>query len=616
MAEQPPPAKKQKARSIVKQPSGSSCHACRLAKVRCLGGSPCPRCKRRSENCIYDNDQVPKSNTPIIKQRLAAIHRSLSKYQQNSTYINQSLDRFDIQLKELESGISKHNLPLIQVPAGYPIGTTADPMELGLPPNSLRDELLNLYFEESWAYNPIVMPSLFKAKLAKHDMASPALGDVEWIDFHILVFMMMSVASKSTANPEFSTGPNFAQMQGARFVRVAHTLLERCQNNSTINLLQALLMMCTYEHTAPKRFRSLLLAGMAIRCMFKLGLDNQPDEPLLSLIEKKERQVAFWICVMRDIETSLNLQAPYKIDIAKCSVPMITAHDMDDEKGGFQWLVCVTKLLKIARQFWEVPENDRQLRKISLKDVVDLERQMTLWLQDLPPDLQYRGGAERSGDCMRLHVNFFFIKMITYQMFAQKLRTDPAIIEEDILFVYEQCVLAAHAITQLYLEGDISWPFWHNFHYVAILQCLDMHTRDVRMANRRGTGVTDAFAWFTKTTHLMCEAFHERALMDKDEAMLIFDDVVRFWGVAAKLTQTPTHDFNDTMEILQTCFPQESDRKYIVISVDATLQAHEREANQAPRAANIPAERDYLNMTRRYVKLSAEEEALAVAEGF
>lgn len=32
MAEQPPPAKKQKARSIVKQPSGSSCHACRLAK--------------------------------------------------------------------------------------------------------------------------------------------------------------------------------------------------------------------------------------------------------------------------------------------------------------------------------------------------------------------------------------------------------------------------------------------------------------------------------------------------------------------------------------------------------------------------------------------------------
>lgn len=536
------------------------------------------------------------------------------------TYLTQSLDRFSNQLVELESGMSKHKLPLLKVPVEYPIGTSADPLELGLLPISLRDELLDLYFEQCWAHNPIVIPSIFKIKLAKHDIASPALGDAEWIDFHVLMFMMIAVASKGTANPEFSKGgPNVAQMQGARFVRVAHALLERCQNNPTINLVQALLMMCAYEHTAPKRFRSLLFAGMAIRCMFKLGLHNQPDdEPNLSLIEKKERQVAFWICVMRDIESSLNLQAPYKIDISQCSVPMLTVHDMEDEKGGIQWLVCATKLLKIARQFWEIPENDPELRKISLKDVVDLERQMTAWLQDLPPDLQYRGGAERSGDCMRLHVNFFFIKMITYQMFAHKLMADSNIVEDDILFVYEQCVLAAHAITQLYSEGDISWPFWHNFHYVAILQCLDMHVRDVRVANMRGTGVKDAFAWFTKTTHLMCEALHERALMDHDEAMLIFDDVVRFWGVAAKLTENSAHDSNDNdaMEMLKTCFPRESDRKYIVISVDATTQAQERGANQAPKAANIPAERDYLNMTRRYVKLSVEEEALAKAEGF
>jgi hypothetical protein len=526
------------------------------------------------------------------------------------------LDRFSTQLKELESAISKHNLPMLKVPSEYPIGSSIDPVELGLPPLSLRDTLLDLYFEECWSYNPILMPSLFRAKLVRHDLVSPPLGHVDWIDFHVLIFMMMSVASKTTANPEFSTGPNFPQMQGTRFVRVAHTLLDKCQNSPTINLVQALLMMCTYEHTAPKRFRSFLFAGMAIRGMFKLGLDNQPDDPTLSLVEKKERQVLFWICVMRDIETSLNLQTPYKIDIDKCSVPMVKANDIEDEKDGFQWLVCVTKLLKIARQFWEIPDNDRQLRKISLKDVVDLERQMTLWLQDLPPDLQYRGGAERSGDCMRLHVNFFFIKMITYQMFAQKFRTDPTIIEEDILFVYEQCVLAAHAITQLYLEGDISWPFWHNFHYVAILQCLDMHIRDVRVARRRGTGIQDAFSWVTKTTHLMCEALHERALMDKDEAMLIFNDVVRFWGVAAKLTEISTHDFKDTLEILQTCFPQESDRKYIIISVDATMQAQENGSNQPSRASNIPSETNYLNMTRRYVKLSVEEEALAVAEGF
>ncbi|KAG2183182.1 hypothetical protein INT43_006177 [Umbelopsis isabellina] len=616
MAEQPPPAKKQKARSIVKQPSGSSCHACRLAKVRCIGGNPCPRCKRRSANCIYDNDQVTKMNTPIIKQRLAVILSSLSVNQQNLTYFSQSLDRFNSQLRELESGIPKHKLALLKVPAEYPIGTSADPMDLGLPPITLRDELLDLYFEHCWAHNPIIIPSIFKIKLANHDIVSPAWGDVEWMDFYVLMFMMMAVASKSTANPEFSKGPNAAQMQGARFVRVAHALLERCQNNPTINLVQALLMMCTYEHTAPKRFRSLLFAGMAIRCMFKLGLHNQPDEPNLSLLEKKERQVAFWICVMRDVESSLNLQAPYKVDIDKCSVPMLTVHDMDDDKGGFQWLICTIKLLKIARQFWEIPDDDRELRKISLKDVVDLERLMTEWLQDLPPDLQYRGGAERSGDCMRLHVNFFFIKMITYQMFAHKLMADSTIVEEDILFVYEQCVLAAHAITQLYLEGDISWPFWHNFHYVAILQCLDMHVRDVRVAVRRGTGVKDAFAWFTKTTHLMCESLHERALMDHDEAMLIFDDVLRFWGVVAKLTETPAHDDNDTMHLLQTCFPRESDRKYIVISVDATTQAQERGANQASKSSNIPTERDYLNMTRRFVKLSTEEEALAKAEGF
>jgi hypothetical protein len=497
------------------------------------------------------------------------------------------------------------------VPPEYPIGSAIDPLELGLVPLPLRNALLDLYFKYCWETNAIVIPTLFKAKLVDHDLVSPPLGNSDWIDFHVLLYMILARAAKTTANPEFCPNQNRFQDQGGRFVQVAHSLLDKCQQNPTINLIQALLEMCSYEQNAPKRFRSFMFAGMAIRYMFKLGLHKQPDNPKLSPLEQKERQLIFWICQLRDVETSLNLQTPYKIDLSRCSVPMLEVTEEGLEKRGFQWLASVSKLVRIARQFWGIPENDGQLRKIGLIDVVELERQMTAWLQELPSDLQYRGGAKRSSDCMRLHVNFFFIKMITYQMFAEKFRTDPDLVEEDILFVYEQCILAAHGITQLYIEGDIDWLFWHNFHYVAILQCLDMHMRDVRIARRRGTGIADAFYWLTKSTHLICEALYDRSLMEQDEATLIFDEITRFWGIAAKLVDIPSNDFVNMTELLDTCFPEKSDRKYIVISVEPMQQAPDKGASSTAKTSPIkPAETNYLHMTRRFMKLLPEEESL------
>jgi hypothetical protein len=521
------------------------------------------------------------------------------------------LQRLDQQLTELSRSQTPSANIILDIPPEYSIGSVKNPIELGLPPLPLRNALLSLYFKYCWETNAIVIPSLFRLKLAKHDVISPPLGHKDWIDFHVLLFMILARAAKVTANNEFCPSGNRFQDQGSCFVQVAHTLLENCQNKPTINLIQALLEMCSFEQNHPKRFRCIMFAGMAIRCMFKLGLHKQPDDSKLSPVEKKERQLIFWICHLRDVETALNLQTPYKIDLSQCSVPMLEITDEEGfEKRGFEWLISVNKLVMIARQFWEIPENDRQLRKIGITDVVELERQMTGWLQELPSDLQYRGGAKRSVDCMRLHVNFFFIKMITYQMFAEKFRTDPDPVEEDILFVYEQCILAAHGITQLYIEGDIAWMFWHNFHYVAILQCLDMHMRDVRVAMHRGTGIADAFCWLTKSTHLICEALYDRSLMELDEATLIFDDILRFWATAAKLIDTPSKDFVNTIQLLDTCFPEKEDRKYIVISVEP-IQTQDKGSNSSVRPApTTPAESNYLHMTRRYLKLLPEEVAL------
>ncbi|KAH8555323.1 hypothetical protein BGW37DRAFT_476696 [Umbelopsis sp. PMI_123] len=610
---EPPQAKRQKPRKISKKPGGSSCHNCRSAKVRCLGGCPCPRCKRRDVKCTYDNDKLPNITFDGIRLYTAHLHKTLSKNHYYTKLIKPALLRFDDQLTTLSLSSSPPNSVVLDIPPEYPIGSARDPMELGFPPLSLRTALLNLYFEHCWKISAVIVPKLFKEKLARHDLISPPLGHSDWIDFHVLLFIVLARAARTTANMEFCPNGSSFLEQGGRFAQVAHALLAKCEHIPTINLIQALLEMCAYEQNAPKRFRNFMFAGMAVGNMYKLGLQKQSDDPNLSPLERKERQTLFWICNMRDVESSLNLQTPYKVDLSKCTVPMIEVTEEGLEKRCYEWLQSISKLIMIARQFWEVPKNDSQLRKIGLNDVVELERQMTTWLQELPTDLQYRGGAKRSIDCMRLHVNFFFIKLITYQMLAEKFRTDPVILEDDILFVYQQCLLAAHGITQLYVEGDREWLFWHNFHYIAILHCVDMHMRDVRMAIRRGTDIEDAFCWLTKSTHLLCEALYERPLMDLDEATFIFNEILKFWGVAATLIDKPTADFADTKEFLDICFPEKSDRKFVVISVEPTQQTDDGgDGSKGKKNTSTATESNYLHMTRRFMKLLQEETAFII----
>jgi Fungal specific transcription factor domain len=547
---------------------------------------------------------LPKISIDGIRQYTAHLHASLSKNRHYIKMIKPALQRFDSQLTTLSMSTSPPNSVILDIPPEYPIGSGRDPMELGFPPLSLRTSLVDLYFQHCWNISAVVVPQLFKEKLAQHDQVSPHLGHSDWIDFQVLLFMVLARAARTTANREFCSSQNSFLEQGGCFAQVAHTLLAKCEHTPSINLIQALLEMCSYEQNGPKRFRNFMFAGMAVGSMYKLGLHKQPDDPKLSPLEIKERQILFWICNMRDVESSLNLHAPYKVDLSQCSVPMIEIPEDGWEKRGYEWLQSISKLIMIARQFWEVPKNDGQLRKIKLNDVVELERQMTAWLQELPPDLQYRGGeSKRSIDCMRLHVNFFFIKLITYQMLAEKFRTDPVLIEDDIMFVYEQCILAAHGICQLYVEGDKKWLFWHNFHYIAILHCVDMHMREVRIAIRRGTDIEDAFCWLTKSTHLLCEALYERPLMDHDEATLIFNEVLQFWGVAATLIDEPTADFTDIKELLDICFPEKSDRKFVVISVEPKQQTGDKSEGSKGKITTAATESNYLHMTRRFMKL-------------
>jgi hypothetical protein len=64
-------------------------------------------------------------------------------------------------------------------------------------------------------------------------------------------------------------------------------------------------------------------------------------------------------------------------------------------------------------------------------------------------------------------------------------------------------------------------------------------------------------------------------------------------------------------ELLDTCFPEKSDRKYIVISVEPMQQAPDKGASSTAKTSPIkPAETNYLHMTRRFMKLLPEEESL------
>jgi hypothetical protein len=223
-----------------------------------------------------------------------------------------------------------------------------------------------------------------------------------------------------------------------------------------ISLVQALLLMTYWYETPDDQKDTWHWMGVSLSLAHTIGLHRNPEQSNMDLKRQRLWKRIWWSCFMRDRLIALGMRRPTRIKNEDCDVPMLVLDDFDTEPlplelvrmlGGCPAVRDSAKRLKLAKmciekaklclcishvlaaqysvlshKFGGTTETTMMLvpKKSTAEslEVVDCDRELDLWYQNLSEDLRYRmpGSKERAnehdGDVLTVHralLNMIFL---------------------------------------------------------------------------------------------------------------------------------------------------------------------------------------------------------------
>ncbi|RUS20760.1 hypothetical protein BC937DRAFT_94444 [Endogone sp. FLAS-F59071] len=570
-----------------KRDKGSSCHNCRQAKAKCSGGDPCDRCSKRRQTsaCVYDGAKEEPLRPDQVRARFYEVQAEITQllgvhsatgfssqttvYQPSSAhsttnFIIDSLHRLGLSVEGL--GASIYGIPIF---TQYPQLSTPF-SNIFLPFQSVQDLLIHHYFRNHWRFWPVIHRRRFLAHVHP---------SIPTFDFMLLLFAVLATGAKSTEESAFCGADRGLESLGKTFIDMAEELLDRATRVSSLMLVQALVVLSSWQNGTPNKFRSYMYATMACKVAVGLGLQRWPDFACLkSPDELMEHQMVFWCVYIKDTECMSVLMCPYAFPGTGYNIPFpdVTApkyvvngmlqspeeQDWEDiEFRSMEFLIAHAKFCQIPKTMWPVPYS-RKAFEISVEGMIELERMFSDWLGSLPPSLQYQAPvatlmqviqdtgptALSSSDDLSafIHINFFFVKLRTYQHLIDSSKHLEPTFKENTLaeptFLCEfrsQMTDCAQNLTHITYKMAGRTPFWYTFSFLCVLQAAQLHMSNMVGAAGGGAStdteaIRSSFVWLVKTLLTLSRVCRDEKFVRTEDACTILHAVIEVFLTASK----------------------------------------------------------------------------------
>ncbi|KAK9719858.1 hypothetical protein K7432_004516 [Basidiobolus ranarum] len=386
--------------------------------------------------------------------------------------------------------------PLTQCPLDSE-DTESNPFLLPIPP--VFEHLLDTYFEHINPIIPLLHRENFTTKL-KNNTQDPPL------------FLLNAIFALAA---NLSSKIQWLEQENARsevFYKRAKKLLDQSYDVTSLENVQALVLLSHYFHITHGSMKSWVYSGMAIRLAEDLGLHRNPDRwqiKTLSHALKEARKRTWWSCYIMDRNASACMGRPLCIDDRHCdtSLPqldntVLTENSPEHEESvnsGIRMdvFVEVTKLHeiigRIMNNVYAIRAHPTQNPFKSEEILLDLDSALHKWLVELPSNLQYSpqeyfsGKKPASNFVVYLHVLYHSALILLHRPYIpnpnSRVNTSP-------YPSLQICTTSANSITAITyicsgepgLEEVLVFILFPIF-TAATVHLTNMTTKDIRLAN-------------------------------------------------------------------------------------------------------------------------------------
>ncbi|KAK9768497.1 hypothetical protein K7432_000836 [Basidiobolus ranarum] len=268
-------------------------------------------------------------------------------------------------------------------------GLNLDPTVLPSP--NLFGYLIDIYFTKINPIFPLLHKAEFLERINQNEQETP-------------YFLLNAVFALSAALIPSETIMSRENLDSEIFFKKTRTLLDQAYEISSIENVQALVLMSIYFHLSRGGMKSWMYSGMAIRMAEDLGLHRNPDiwNIKLTRAEKETRKRVWWVCYLIDRFSSVCVGRPVSIDDQQFDTPLPCLSE-DDLKvpadvapstglslKPFIELIGLHELIgQILSTMYivKVPLTSNYPKFLS--KLTDLDSALNLWLNSLSPELRY-----------------------------------------------------------------------------------------------------------------------------------------------------------------------------------------------------------------------------------
>jgi proline utilization trans-activator len=258
-----------------------------------------------------------------------------------------------------------------------------------LPNKNLSDCLVQAYFENVQTHYPVFHRGVFQLRYESlwHANTGPSHApEIGWICSLFMVFVLGAEVLGVEKCPE-------APVVQDRYMKLVRDRFEQLAFSSSLENIQALLLIQLYEHNSGERNTAWVFLGLASRMAVSLGMHREGVNHSYNAIEVHTRRVVWWTLYMFERTLSFILGRPATIDAKDVNVqlPDEHAHGGQEVLPGLQ--VSVLGLIDISTRMKRLVTTasdkytDEEALLAYAVHTQQILQELDAWKARLPPQL-------------------------------------------------------------------------------------------------------------------------------------------------------------------------------------------------------------------------------------
>jgi hypothetical protein len=355
-----------------------------------------------------------------------------------------------------------------------------------LPDRAMGDALIDAFFDHVHSNYPLFHRTMFHLRYESmwNTQTHPNESDPGWICVLCLIFVFGAQALDPYGKQAGATQK--------RYLKIARCYVDHLVSTTSLQNIQALMLLQLYYHNVGERNASWMLLGCASRMAIALGMHREGANVGFDSLEQNIRKQIWWTVYVFERNLCVILGRPSAIEEAEITITF--PEEAIESSIGLPGLTAVTvSLTRLAFRAKQEIYNPSELRSPSdsaetvTSSARNLLHDLKVWYDSLPAHLRVTRNAvhiQQARAVLLLDIMYhhtrslvtrpFLISRVNKQidMVEQQNNSGPPqpTMSDEAVRLADQCVNDAHAVVVLGLrllkEGIFNGTSWLDVYYL------------------------------------------------------------------------------------------------------------------------------------------------------